>query len=59
MHLDTGLRWREHINYLKSKTTQYMNILKWLSESSWGVGPIEIMYFINATISVQIEWGAM
>jgi len=59
IQLDTGLRWREHITYLKSKTAKYMNILKWLMGRCWGIYPLQAINFVNATILAQLLWGSM
>lgn len=56
--LDVNLRWMEHINKLKSKANVYLNVLKWIAGSSWGVGPSACYRFVNVTIAAQLEWGA-
>jgi len=57
--LDSGLRWLDHINMLKVKSSKYLNILKWLSGRSWGIDPLQSISFINATIVAQLSWGAI
>jgi len=36
MILDSGLRWREHINFLH-RSSKYINFLKWLIGRGWGL----------------------
>jgi len=59
IQLDVGLRWREHILYIKNKTSKYLNILKWLMGRSWGIDPLQAVNFVKATILAQILWGSM
>lgn len=56
--LDTKLSWLAHIDNLKNKTQVYLNVLKWIAGSSWGVGPSACCKFINATVAAQLEWGS-
>jgi len=53
--LDAGLKWRDHINYLKIKVAKYMNILKWLMGRNWGIDPLQAINFVNATILAQVS----
>jgi len=55
--LDAGLRWHEHIIYLKTKVSEYLNILKWLMDRSWRIDPLQAVNFVNATILAQLSWG--
>ncbi|XP_071581060.1 uncharacterized protein [Temnothorax nylanderi] len=48
--LDGGLRWKEHITSLRTKTFTFVNILRWLAGRTWGISPILAINFINATI---------
>jgi len=57
--LDAGLRWRDHIDFLKSKIAKYLNILKWLMGRGWGIDSLQAIHFINATILAQLTWGAI
>lgn len=56
--MDSGLRWSAHLTYLKNKTRVYINVLKWIAGSAWGIGPAEGCRFVNATILAQLEWGS-
>jgi len=56
--LDSGLRWRDHIGFVRARTSKYVNILKWLVGRSWGISPLQAINFVNATIVAQLLWGA-
>ncbi|XP_077276971.1 uncharacterized protein LOC143905419 [Temnothorax americanus] len=57
--MDRGLRWKEHISSLRTKSFIFVNILKWLAGRSWGISPILAINFINATLGAICEWGSM
>ncbi|XP_036147182.1 uncharacterized protein LOC118647082 [Monomorium pharaonis] len=56
--MDSGLRWNSHITYVKDKTGKFINILKWIAGSTWGISPTWCINFVNATVRAQIEWGS-
>jgi len=56
--LDNGLRWLDHLRALRIKSSKYLNILKWLTDRTWGIDPLQVISFINATIVAQLLWGA-
>jgi len=58
MILDSDLKWKEHINFLRCRSSKYINILKWLVGRGWGLTPSQAIKFINATIISQFLWGS-
>jgi len=52
--LDSGLRWADHLKFLKPKVLKYINILKWLLDKTWGIDSQQAINFVNATVVTQL-----
>jgi len=59
LHLDAGLRWTEHIKFLRSRSAKYINILKWLVGKGWSISLFQAISFANTTIITQLLWSLL
>jgi len=59
MHLNARLRWTKHINFLRTRSSKYVNILKWLVGRCWDISSLQAINFANATILAQLLWNAV
>ncbi|KAF0701957.1 putative RNA-directed DNA polymerase, partial [Aphis craccivora] len=55
---DRRLTWATHIRYLKTSTSQTLNILKILSHTSWGGDSSTLIKIHKATIQSKIYYGS-
>jgi len=56
--LDPKLEWVDYINFLRSRFSKYINILKWLVSRGWGFSLSQAINFVNAIIISQLLWGS-
>ena len=58
MILDQRLRWAEHINYIKDKAMQKLNILKCLSHTNWGADRETLLRLYRSLIRSKLDYGS-
>lgn len=55
--LDRSLRWSKHVNEIIEKTMKYLNILKLLSGSGWGLHPKHIRILYISLVRSRLDFG--
>lgn len=58
MWLDRSLRWGRHINEVSEKTQKFLNILKVLAGSGWGIHPKHLRRLYINLIRSRIDFGS-
>uniref|UniRef100_A0A2P2I2N0 Pol-like protein n=2 Tax=Hirondellea gigas TaxID=1518452 RepID=A0A2P2I2N0_9CRUS len=53
------LKWKEHINYLKTESLRRMNIMKAVYSTNWGADKKVLRLFYIAYIRSKIDYGSM
>ncbi len=59
VHFDTKLDWKTHINHLKNKTNNALNILKKLSNTSWGADRTSLLRVYTSHIRSILDYGSI
>lgn len=55
--LDRSLRWSRHINQIVEKSTTFLNLLKVLAGSGWGIHPRHIRSLYLSLIRSRFDYG--
>lgn len=55
--MDRSLRWSRHINAVFEKTQRYLNVLKVLAGSNWGVHPKHLRRLYISLIRSRLDFG--
>lgn len=58
MGLDRSLRWKKHINEMTQKISKYLNIIKVLAGSGWGVHQKHLRRLYIAIIRSRLDYGS-
>ncbi|KAG7300441.1 hypothetical protein JYU34_016062 [Plutella xylostella] len=56
--LDSSLRWGRHVNEVYQKTLRFLNVLKVLSGSSWGIHPKHIRRLYISIIRSRLDYSS-
>ncbi|XP_037297381.1 uncharacterized protein LOC119190185 [Manduca sexta] len=56
--LDCSLRWSKHINEISEKASKYLNLLKILAGSGWGVHPKHLRYIYMAMVRSRLDYAS-
>ncbi|GBN23770.1 hypothetical protein AVEN_104382-1 [Araneus ventricosus] len=54
---DTKLTFRSHIKHLKTKCIRTLNIMKVLSNTSWGAGKVSLMRIYRSLVRPKLDYG--
>lgn len=58
MWLDQSLRWSKHVNEIIAKSSKFLNILKLLTGSSWGIHTKHIRKLFISLIRSRLDYGS-
>ena len=58
MTLDHRLNWREHIQFLRNNCLRTLNILKFLTHSSWGADRSMMLLLYRALVRSRLDYGS-
>ena len=58
MIFDQRLRWKEHINSLKTKAIKSLDIIKCLSKTNWGSDRLSLLRLYRSIIRSKLDYGS-
>jgi len=58
LHFDTRLNWKIHVNNLVNRVTKKMNVLKYLSGTSWGADRTSLLMVYKSLIRSHFDYGS-
>lgn len=55
--LDTSLRWSKHVNEISEKSSKFLNLLKVLAGSGWGIHPKHLRTIYISLVRSRVDFG--
>ena len=59
MTFDYQLNWKEHVKYLKDRCLKVINVLKFLSHSTWGADRTSMLLLYRALVRSRLDYGSI